>query len=59
VGKKHVPTTPKAQDKLRADIDHRVARLYGLQPADLAHMVGSFKVMASKRPEYLTLLPPH
>ncbi len=55
VGKKDLPTTPKAQDKLRADIDQRVARLYGLQPADLAHMLTSFKVMASKRPEYLTL----
>jgi hypothetical protein len=55
IAKKDLPTTAKAQDKLRADIDQHVARLYGLQPTDLAHMLASFKVMANKRPEYLTL----
>ena len=56
VTRQDVPTTPKALDKLRADTDRRVARLYGLGAADFAHLLQSFKGMASKRPEYLTLL---
>lgn len=55
ISKKDVPTMPKAKDKLRADIDQRVARLYGLGHDELLHLLSSFKVMASKRPEYLTL----
>lgn len=55
IAKKDLPTTPKAQDKLRADIDQRVARLYGLGHNELLHLLHSFKVMATKRPEYLTL----
>jgi len=55
IAKKDLPTTPKAQDKLRADIDQRVARLYGLGHDELLHLLHSFKVMATKRPEYLTL----
>lgn len=56
VTRKDVPATPKALDQLRADNDRRVARLYGLDEADFAHLLQSFKGMASKRPEYLTLL---
>lgn len=55
ISKKDVPTMPKAKDKLRADIDQRVVRLYGLGHDELLHLLSSFKVMASKRPEYLTL----
>ena len=51
-----VPQTAKAQDILRAENDKRVARLYGITDAELSHLLQSFKVMASKRPEYLTLL---
>ncbi|SER62819.1 Eco57I restriction-modification methylase domain-containing protein [Giesbergeria anulus] len=55
IAKKDLPATAKAQDKLRADIDQRVARLYGLGHDELLHVLHSFKVMAAKRPEYLTL----
>jgi hypothetical protein len=53
---KDVPQTAKAQDTLRAQNDKLVARLYGITDAELAHLLRSFKVMAGKRPEYLTLL---
>ena len=53
---KDVPQTAKAQDTLRAQNDKLVARLYGITDAELAHLLRSFKVMANKRPEYLTLL---
>lgn len=51
-----VPQSPKAQDRLRAENDRIVARLYGLTDADFAHLLGSFKGLAAKRPEYLALL---
>ena len=53
---KDVPKTAKAQDTLRAQNDKLVARLYGITGVELAHLLRSFKVMAGKRPEYLTLL---
>jgi hypothetical protein len=53
---KDLPQTAKAQDTLRAQNDKMVARLYGINDAELAHLLQSFKVMANKRPEYLTLL---
>ena len=51
-----VPTTPKAMDLLRAENDKIVARLYGIDDAELTHLLKSFKGMATKRPEYLALL---
>ncbi len=51
-----LPQTAKAQDQLRAQNDKTVARLYGINDAELAHLLRSFKVMANKRAEYLTLL---
>jgi hypothetical protein len=56
VERKNLPQTAKAQDQLRIQNDRIVARLYGITGAELAHLLRSFKVMASKRPEYLTLL---
>jgi len=56
VTRKDLPQTAKAQDQLRTQNDRIVARLYGITGAELAHLLRSFKVMASKRPEYLTLL---
>ena len=53
---KDVPQTAKAQDTLRAQNDQTVARLYGITGTELSHLLRSFKVMAHKRPEYLTLL---
>jgi hypothetical protein len=51
-----LPLTAKAQDSLRVQNDHLVAQLYGISPAELAHLLQSFKVMAHKRPEYMALL---
>ena len=51
-----LPQTAKAQDTLRAQNDKLVARLYGITDSELAHLLRSFKVMANKRAEYLTLL---
>ncbi len=51
-----VPATPKACDQLRADNDRIVARLYGISDAEFAHLLRSFKGLATKRPEYLELL---
>jgi hypothetical protein len=56
VQKADVPITAKAQDTLRAQNDKLVAQLYGITDAEFAHLLQSFKVMASKRPEYLALL---
>lgn len=51
-----LPTTAKARDQLRAENDKTVARLYGITDAELAHLLRSFKGLATKRPEYLALL---
>jgi hypothetical protein len=51
-----LPHTAKAQDTLRAQNDKTVARLYGITDHEFAHLLRSFKVMANKRAEYLTLL---
>lgn len=51
-----VPFTAKARDLLRADNDKTVAKLFGIGDAEFSHMLGSFKGMATKRPEYLALL---
>jgi len=51
-----VPFTAKARDLLRAENDKTVARLVGITHAEFAHLLRSFKGMASKRPEYLALL---
>jgi hypothetical protein len=53
---KDLPQTAKAQDLLRAQNDKLVAKLYGITDAEFSHLLRSFKVMTSKRPEYLTLL---
>jgi hypothetical protein len=53
---KDVPQTAKAQDMMRAQNDKLVAKLYGITDTELAHLLRSFKVMASKRAEYMTLL---
>ena len=54
--RQHLPVTAKAQDQLRAQNDKTVARLYGITAPELAHLLHSFKGMATKRPEYLALL---
>lgn len=52
----HVPVTDKALDQLRAENDLTVARLYGVTRAEQAHLLRSFKGLATKRPDYLMLL---
>jgi len=51
-----LPASPKAQDALRAQNDKLIAKLYGITNEEFAHLLHSFKGMANKRPEYLTLL---
>ena len=53
---KDLPQTAKTQDTLRAQNDKLVAKLYGITDAELTHLLRSFKVIASKRAEYMTLL---
>jgi hypothetical protein len=51
-----VPASPKACDKLRAENDRIVARLYGITNDEFAYLLKSFRVMADKSPEYVALL---
>ena len=51
-----VPSSKKECDRLRAENDGIVMRLYGITPAEFTHLTSSFKVMNNKRPEYLALL---
>jgi hypothetical protein len=54
--KQDVPSTPKALDTLRAENDKIVSRLYGITDTEFVHILQSFKGLATKRPEYITLL---
>ena len=56
IQQKDLPFTAKARDQLRAQNDRTVARLYGITGAEFAHLLRSFKGMATKRPEYMALL---
>ena len=56
VTRQQVPFTSKAQDQLRAQNDKTVARLYGITDVEFAHLLRSFKGLATKRPEYMALL---
>lgn len=47
-----IPRTAKQVDMLRIRNDCLVAKLYRIEPDELAHMLASFKVLNSKRPEY-------
>jgi hypothetical protein len=51
-----VPTSSKAEDILRAQNDKLVAKLLGLDNNEFAYLARSFTGLASKRPEYMTLL---
>ena len=55
VGKKDIPKTSKAQDKLRYQNDQLVANSYGINHAELHYILQSFSVMCNKRPEYMAL----
>jgi type II restriction/modification system DNA methylase subunit YeeA len=53
IKKADLPQTDKAKDKLRIQNDVIVAGLYGLSSDDMRHILGGFKVLANKRPEYV------
>lgn len=53
IQKTDLPQTDKAKDKLRIENDVIVAGLYGLNADDVHHILGGFKVLANKRPEYI------
>jgi hypothetical protein len=48
--------TVKAMDTLRVQNNPIVARLYGITATEFAHLLRSFKGVATKRPAYLALL---
>jgi len=53
---KDIPSTPKKVDMLRIRNDCLVAGLYKVTPDELTYLLKSFKVMNSKRPEYVQAL---
>ena len=54
--KSEIPQTQKLYDTLKARLDIKVAKLYGLDLSDFAHILDSFKVLRSKQPAYIALL---
>lgn len=56
IADKDIPTTPKQVDMLKIRNDVLVAGKYGIQSAEMAHMLKGFKVLAKKRPEYMQAL---
>ena len=56
VQKSEIPQTQKLYDILKARLDIAVAKLYGLDLSDFAHILDSFKVLRSKQPAYIALL---
>lgn len=51
-----IPKTPKAYDTLKAKQDIAIAKLYGLDKEEFCYALESFKVLQSKKPEYIALL---
>ncbi|MGX2971296.1 hypothetical protein [Helicobacter sp. T3_23-1059] len=56
VQKSEIPQTQKLYDTLKARLDIKVAKLYGLDLSDFCHILESFKVLHSKQPAYIALL---
>ena len=56
IAKSEIPQTQKLYDSLKAQLDIKVAKLYGLDSSDFAHILDSFKVLRSKQPAYIALL---
>lgn len=50
------PATQKAYDTLRASLDIRIAKLYGLSKKEFFHLLESFRVLQSKQPTMISLL---
>ena len=55
IQRKKLPITANAKDLLRFENDCIVAKLYGITPDEMRHLLKSFKVMQNKRPEYAAL----
>lgn len=51
-----IPKTSKAYDVLKAKQDIAIAKLYGLDKEEFCYLLESFKVLQSKKPEYIALL---
>lgn len=56
LGDGDIPRTAKQADMLKIRNDCLVAGLYRVTPDELVHMLASFKVLNSKRPEYVKAL---
>lgn len=56
IKKSELPATQKLYDELRARLDIRVARLYGLAYKDFIHIISTFKVLNKNQPEFIALL---
>jgi hypothetical protein len=52
---KKLPITSNAKNLLRHENDSIVAKLYGITPDEMQHLLKSFKVMQNKRPDYVGL----
>ncbi|WP_273212496.1 Eco57I restriction-modification methylase domain-containing protein [Helicobacter rodentium] len=51
-----IPTTSKLYNELKAKQDIAIAKLYGLDKEEFCYLLESFKVLQSKKPEYIALL---
>ncbi|STQ86898.1 Eco57I restriction-modification methylase domain-containing protein [Helicobacter muridarum] len=51
-----IPTTSKLYNELKAKQDIAIAKLYGLDKEEFCFLLESFKVLQSKKPEYIALL---
>lgn len=56
ISQNEIPKTPKAYDTLKAKQDIAIAKLYGLDKEEFCFLLESFKVLQSKKPEYIALL---
>ncbi|TQR53701.1 Eco57I restriction-modification methylase domain-containing protein [Campylobacter troglodytis] len=56
IKKSELPATQKLYDELRARLDIKVARLYGLSYEDFIHIISTFKVLNKNQPEFIALL---
>lgn len=51
-----IPKTSKLYNELKAKQDIAIAKLYGLDKEEFCYALESFKVLQSKKPEYIALL---
>ncbi|WP_257842630.1 N-6 DNA methylase [Helicobacter sp. 13S00477-4] len=56
ISKSDIPSTPKLYDMLRVKNDISIAKLYGIDFEEFCYLLGSFKLLNSKQPEYIAAL---